>query len=164
MAASSVSDTTIRASGHTRRVAPSSAPPWSWRRTCEGLRLYLVTALGDRYEVRVAEVSVIDLYLELQIGREEYVGRMRALEASLSGGLEQPSYFEADLVKIKGLLHDWMMLWDKAEPQERADIVGALFGKTMADHAKPTSHDHAVRATDAATVRPSILLVPYLGA
>ena len=54
---------------------------------------------------------------------------MRALEASLSGGPEQPSYFEADLVKIKGLLHDWKMLWDKATPPERADIVVALFGE-----------------------------------
>jgi hypothetical protein len=36
---------------------------------------------------------------------------------------------EADLVKIKGLLHDWKMLWDKANSQERADIVAALFGK-----------------------------------
>ncbi len=70
-----------------------------------------------------------DLYLELQIGREEYVGRMRALEASLTDGSEQPSYFEADLVKVKGLLHDWKSLWDKATPQERHDIVGALFGE-----------------------------------
>jgi hypothetical protein len=56
---------------------------------------------------------------------------MRALEASLADGPEQPSYFEADLVKIKGLLHDWKMLWGKATPQERADIVGAMFGKVM---------------------------------
>ena len=42
---------------------------------------------------------------------------------------EQPSYFEADLVKVKGLLHDWKSLWDKATPQERQDIVAALFGE-----------------------------------
>ncbi len=54
---------------------------------------------------------------------------MRALEASLSDGSHQPSYFEADLMKIKGLLHDWKTLWDKATPQERQDIVAALFGE-----------------------------------
>ncbi len=32
-------------------------------------------------------------------------------------------------MKIKGLLHDWKMLWGKATPQERADIVAAMFGK-----------------------------------
>ena len=41
----------------------------------------------------------------------------------------QASYLEADLVRIEGLLHDWKMLWDKATPEERQDIVGALFGE-----------------------------------
>jgi hypothetical protein len=31
--------------------------------------------------------------------------------------LEQTRYFEADLVKIKGLLHDRKMLWDEANSQ-----------------------------------------------
>ena len=70
-----------------------------------------------------------DLYLEIQIGREEYVGRIRTLEASLAYGSEQPSYFEAHLVKITDLLYDWKTLWDRATPQERADVIGALFGK-----------------------------------
>jgi hypothetical protein len=34
--------------------------------------------------------------------------------ASGADGSRQPNYFEADLVKIKGLIHDWRMLWDKA--------------------------------------------------
>ena len=66
----------------------------------------------------------------LQLGRR-HCGPLarRALEASLADGSKQPSYFEADLVKAKGLLHDWKNLWDKATPQERQDIVGALFGE-----------------------------------
>jgi hypothetical protein len=82
----------------------------------------------DRSAIENQRRRLIDLYADLHIGREEFVGRMRALDASLSGGLQQPSYFEADLVKVKGLLHDWKALWDKATPQERQDIVGALFG------------------------------------
>ena len=66
----------------------------------------------------------------LQLGRR-HCGPLarRALEASLADGSKQPSYFEADLVKAKGLLHDWKNLWGKATPQERQDIVGALFGE-----------------------------------
>ena len=83
----------------------------------------------DRTAIENQRRRLVDMYLELQIGREEYVGRMRALEASLTDGSEQPSYFEADLVKIKGLLHDWKTLWVKATPEERKDIVGAIFGE-----------------------------------
>jgi hypothetical protein len=54
---------------------------------------------------------------------------MRALEATLADGLPQPSYFEADLVKVKGLLHHWKMLWSKATPDERKDIMASLFGE-----------------------------------
>jgi hypothetical protein len=32
--------------------------------------------------------------------------------------LPQPSYFEADLVKVKGLLYDWKMLWSKATAED----------------------------------------------
>jgi hypothetical protein len=65
----------------------------------------------------------------VHIGREEFVGRMRALEASLTGGLPQPSYFEADLLKVKGLLYDWKVLWGKATAEERKDIMASLFGE-----------------------------------
>ena len=94
----------------------------------------------DRTAIENRRRRLVDMYLEVQIGREEYVGRMRALEASLKDGSEQPSYFEADLVKIKGLLHDWKTLRDKATPEERKDIVGALFGE--------------VRVRDKASCRP----------
>ena len=83
----------------------------------------------DRTSIENQRRRLIDLYADVHISREEFVGRMRALEASVTDGAEQPSYFEADLVKVKGLLHDWKMLWDKATPQERQDIVGALFGE-----------------------------------
>ena len=102
----------------------------------------------DRTSIENQRRRLIDLYADVHISREEFVGRMRALEASVTDGAEQPSYFEADLVKVKGLLHDWKMLWDKATPQERQDIVGALFGEvrvrdksivsaTLADPVRP---------------------------
>ncbi len=108
--------------------------PEDWKEDLERLasrtrRKESERSLLDRTAIENQRRRLVDMYLEVQIGREEYVGRMRALEASLSGGLEQPSYFEADLVKIKGLLHDWKTLWDKATPEERQDIVGALFGE-----------------------------------
>ena len=53
----------------------------------------------------------------------------RAHDASLAGGPDQPSYFEADLVKVKTLLHDWKLLWGKATPEERQQIVTSLFGE-----------------------------------
>ncbi len=40
---------------------------------------------------RTSAAASIDLYLELQIGREEYVGRMRALEASLRVDRSSPA-------------------------------------------------------------------------
>ena len=60
----------------------------------------------DRTAIQDQHRRPIDIYLELRSGREEYVGRMRALEASFTDGSEQPSYFAADLWKIAGLLHD----------------------------------------------------------
>jgi uncharacterized protein (DUF1778 family) len=108
--------------------------PDDWKEDLERLASRTRRKESERFQVDRTAIEnqrrrLNDLYLELQIGREEYVGRMRALEASLSDGSEQPSYFEADLVKIMGLLHDWKMLWDEAKSHERADIVAALFGK-----------------------------------
>ena len=110
--------------------------PDDWKEDLERLASRKGRAKGglpemDRTAIDNQRRRLIDMYIELQIGREEYVGRMRALEASLTDGSEQPSYFEADLVKIKGLLHDWKTLWDKATPHERQDIVGALFGEVV---------------------------------
>ena len=49
--------------------------------------------------------------------------------AARSSTSSSPSYFEAELVKVEGPLHDWKMLWDKATAQERQDIVAALFSE-----------------------------------
>jgi hypothetical protein len=49
--------------------------------------------------------------------------------ATLADGAPQPSYFEADLVNIKDTLYDWARLWDRATPQERADIMSAVFSR-----------------------------------
>ena len=54
---------------------------------------------------------------------------MHDLEASAHGGPKQPGYLEADLVKVKRLLHDWKMLWARATAQERKDMVRALFSE-----------------------------------
>ena len=43
--------------------------------------------------------------------------------------MEQPSYFEADLVKVKTLLYDWKMLWSEATAKERKEIVASMFGE-----------------------------------
>jgi hypothetical protein len=70
-----------------------------------------------------------DLFAEADITREEYVGRKRALMASLHGGLPQPTYSEAILVRAARLLADLGDLWAKATPTERAEIVAGLFAE-----------------------------------
>jgi hypothetical protein len=63
MAASSASDTMTYTWGRTRRVVRSCCSAMELASDLEGLRLSLVTALGDRHEVRVAEDgSVIGLW------------------------------------------------------------------------------------------------------
>ena len=49
--------------------------------------------------------------------------------ASLSGGLPQPTYSEAVLVRAARLLSDLGDLWAKATPTERAEILGGLFAE-----------------------------------
>jgi hypothetical protein len=68
-----------------------------------------------------------ELYFDGFITREEFVGRRRALEASLTGGPDQPSYDEQVLATAKRLIGDWSELWSKATPKQRADIVSAAF-------------------------------------
>ena len=70
-----------------------------------------------------------ELFAEADITREEYLGRKRALMASLDGGLPQPSYGEAVLVRAARLLADLGDLWAKATPTERAEIVAGLFAE-----------------------------------
>ena len=47
--------------------------------------------------------------------------------ASLHGGLPQPTYSEAVLVRAARLLADLGDLWAKAMPAERAEIAAGLF-------------------------------------
>jgi hypothetical protein len=49
--------------------------------------------------------------------------------ASLNGGLPQPTYSEAVLVRAARLLADLGDLWDKATPTERAEIAAGLFAE-----------------------------------
>lgn len=70
-----------------------------------------------------------DLFADADIAREEYIGRKRALMASLNGGLPQPTYSEAVLVRAARLLADLGDLWAKATPTERAEIAGGLFAE-----------------------------------
>lgn len=83
----------------------------------------------DRTSIERQLTRLNDLYLELHIGREEWVGRRRALEEQLRGGAQQPEYFEADLVKVKGALEAWGRVWRKASAEQRAEIMGALFSR-----------------------------------
>ena len=102
---------------------------WQWSLRQRALRVNDIIPDAEMDAIENQRRRLINLYADLHIGQEEFVGRMRALEASLTDGLPQPTYFEADLVKFKGLLHDWKTLWDKATPEERKDIVASLFGE-----------------------------------
>ena len=67
-----------------------------------------------------------DLPVAKPLGTDDR-GRRRALEASLTGGPDQPSYDEHVLATAKRLMEDWSELWSKATPKQRADIVSAAF-------------------------------------
>jgi hypothetical protein len=84
-----------------------------------------------------------DLFAEADITRDEYIGRKRALVASLNGGLPQPTYSEAVLVRAARLLAELGDLWTKATPAERAEIAGSLFAEVR------VRDDRIVKATPA---------------
>ena len=92
------------------------------RREAQAGRPILDTARIER-QLR----NLRDLYADADIGRVEYVARKRALQASLEGGLPQPNYREAVLVRAARLLADLGDLWARATPSERAEIAGSLF-------------------------------------
>ena len=76
-----------------------------------------------------------ELFIVGDIGREEYVGRSRALKASLLSGVPQPTYSEAVLVQAARLLADLGRLWTYASPAERAEIMQNLFAEVrVRDH------------------------------
>ena len=79
----------------------------------------------DRIKQQLANPK--ELFLAADITREEYVGRKRALEASLVGGAAQPTYSEAVLVRAARLLKDVDDLWSSATPAECAETAASLF-------------------------------------
>jgi DNA invertase Pin-like site-specific DNA recombinase len=106
--------------------------PPDWRADIE--RLQRRDARAQQTSVDTARIehqlsNLRELYLEADVTREEYVGRKRALMASLNGGALQPSYSEAVLVRAARLLRDLGDLWAKATPGERAEIAGTLFAQ-----------------------------------
>jgi hypothetical protein len=106
--------------------------PDDWRADIE--RLQRREAQIERPVVDTARVerqlaNLRDLFADADITREEYIGRKRALMASLNGGLPQPTYSEAVLVRAARLLSDLGELWAKATPTERAEVAAGLFAE-----------------------------------
>ena len=106
--------------------------PDDWRADIE--RLQRREARTERPVVDTAHIerqmaNLNDLYAVAAITREEWVGRRLALKASLNGGLPQPSYSEAVLVRAARLLSDLGDLWTKATPAERTEIAASLFAE-----------------------------------
>lgn len=106
--------------------------PDDWRADIE--RLQRREARPQRVAVDTARIqrqlaNLRDLFAEADITREEYIGRKRALMASLDGGPAQPTYSEAVLVRAARLLGDLGNLWAKATPAERAELVATLFAE-----------------------------------
>ena len=106
--------------------------PPDWRADIE--RLQRREAQIQRPAVDTARIerqlaNLRELFLQADITRDEYVGRKRALTASLNGGAAQPSYSEAVLVRAARLLAELGTLWSKATPTERAEIAANLFAQ-----------------------------------
>jgi DNA invertase Pin-like site-specific DNA recombinase len=106
--------------------------PTDWRGDIE--RLQRREAQVQRPAVDTARIerqlaNLRELFLQADITREEYVGRKRALMASLNGGAAQPTYSEAVLVRAARLLADLGELWSKATPTERTEIAASLFAE-----------------------------------
>ena len=125
--------------------------PADWRADIERLRRS--EAQTQRPTVDTARIerqlaNLRDLFAEADITREEYVGRKRALMASVNAGLAQPTYSEAVLVRAARLLADLGDLWAKATAAERAEIATSLFSE--------------VRVRDDAIVRARLAHTDYL--
>jgi hypothetical protein len=106
--------------------------PSDWRADIERLqrrRVGVERPVVDRARIDRQLANLRDLFADADITREEYIGRKRALLASLSGGLPQPTYSEAVLVRAARLLADLGELWANATPTERAEIAAGLFAE-----------------------------------
>jgi site-specific DNA recombinase len=106
--------------------------PDDWKRDIERLQRKLAEPQPAKPHVDAAEIRgqlarLNDLYVLGSIGREEYVGRKRELDATLTGGPAQPTYSEAVLVRAARLLNDLGDLWRSASGAERTEIAQTLF-------------------------------------
>ena len=106
--------------------------PDDWRADMTRLQRGIAAAADsrpkvDRSAIEAQRVRLGDLYVMGEIVREEFVGRLRALDASLTVGMPQPTYSEAILVQAARLLGQLAELWTKATTEERQDIAQNLF-------------------------------------
>ncbi len=106
--------------------------PGDWRADIERMQRALVAPERPRPIVDRAAIAgqlerLRELFVMGDIGREEYLGRKRELEASLEVGAEAPTYSEAILVQAARLLSDLGQLWAKATAEERVEIATNLF-------------------------------------
>ncbi len=107
--------------------------PDDWREDLERLQRGEARSVDDgprqdRSSIEHQLYNLRSLFVADEITREEYVGRRRALEASLvDGGAAQPAYSEAVLVEAARLLGRLGELWRRATPEERQEIASSLF-------------------------------------
>jgi hypothetical protein len=111
---------------------PRHPIPEDWRADIERLqrrqgRFEQPAVDTARIERQLANLR--DLFADADITREEYVGRKRAPLASMQGGLPQPTYSEAVLVRAARLLAELGTLWARATPEERAELAATLFAE-----------------------------------
>jgi hypothetical protein len=137
--------------------------PTDWRADIE--RLQRREAQIERPVVDTARIerqlaNLRDLFAEADITRAEYIGRKRALMASLNGGLPQPTYTEAVLVRAARLLADLGNLWAKATAAERAEIAASLFSEVRVRDAEivraKLTHDDYLPLIASATARAQV--------
>jgi hypothetical protein len=106
--------------------------PADWRADIQRLQrreAQIERPAADTARIGRQLANLRDLFADADISREEYVGRKRALMTSLDGGLPQPTYSEAVLVRAARLLADLGDLWTRATPSERAEIAASLFAE-----------------------------------
>ena len=107
--------------------------PEDWRADIERLQRrqgrFEQPAVDTANSIERQLANLRDLFADADITREEYVGRKRALLASMQGGLPRPTYSEAVLVRAARLLAELGTLWARATPEERAELAATLFAE-----------------------------------
>ncbi len=88
------------------------------------------------------------------LGREEYVGRKRALELSLDASSTAPTYSEVVLVQAARLLRDLGKPWSRAIPEEWTEIPQTLFASMRVGDNEVVSASSPARRTWPSPPRP----------